>query len=96
LRGTVAGVVEGPHHTLIGRRCFVLERSKRRLKPGWGSADDARMARRSVRGLRRKMQAAKSEKKAMTPRMRQLMATFEAQYGQDAQFKQGQQEADRR
>jgi hypothetical protein len=57
-----------------------------------GSADDSGMAKRSVRGLRRKMQAAKSEKKAMTPQMRQLLTTFEAQYGQDAQFKRGQQE----
>jgi hypothetical protein len=63
---------------------------------GLGSADDPRMARRSVRGLRRKMQAAKSEKKAMTPQMRQLLTAFEAQYGQDAQFKQAQQDPDRR
>jgi NUP50 (Nucleoporin 50 kDa) len=57
-----------------------------------GSADDAVMAKRSVRGLRRKMRATKSEKKAMTPQMRQLMTAFEAQYGQDAQFKQGRQQ----
>jgi hypothetical protein len=50
------------------------------------------MATRPVRGLRRKMQDTKSEKKAMTPQMRQLMTAFEAQYGQDAQFKQGQQQ----
>jgi hypothetical protein len=54
------------------------------------------MPKRSVRGLRRKMQAAKSEKKAMTPQMRQLMTTFEAQYGQDAQYKRGQHEPDLR
>jgi hypothetical protein len=50
------------------------------------------MAKRSVRGLRRKMRATKSEKKAMTPQMRQLMTAFEAQYGHDAQFKQGPQQ----
>lgn len=54
------------------------------------------MAKRSVRGLRRKMQATKSEKKAMTPQMRQLMTAFEAQYGRDAQFKRDRQEPDQR
>jgi hypothetical protein len=54
------------------------------------------MAKRSMRGLRRKMQTAKSEKKAMTPQMRQLLTAFEAQYGQDAQYKRGQQEPDLR
>ena len=50
------------------------------------------MAKPSVRGLRRKMRATRSEKKAMTPQMRQLLTAFEAQYGQDAQFKQSRQQ----
>ena len=55
------------------------------------------MAKRSVRGLRRKMQAAKSEKKAMTPQMRELMTSFEAQYDQGKrQLTPDQQDPDRR
>ena len=53
------------------------------------------MAKRSLRGLRRKMQATKPEKKAMTPQMRELMTAFEAQYDQ-GRVKRDQQEPDRR
>jgi hypothetical protein len=61
------------------------------------SADEAGMAKRSLRGLLRKKRSATSEKKAMTPQMRELMATFEAQYGQSyAHDKRGQQEPERR
>ena len=43
------------------------------------------------------MHAAKPEKKAMTPQMRALMTTFEAQYDQGrARVKPDQQEPDRR
>jgi hypothetical protein len=54
------------------------------------------MAKRSLRSLLRKKRAT-AEKKAMTPQMRKLMATFEAQYGQSyAQVERGQQEPERR
>jgi hypothetical protein len=55
------------------------------------------MARRSLRGLLRKMQAAKPEKTAMTPQMRQLLTTFEAQYDRGhARVKRDQREPDPR
>ena len=45
-----------------------------------GSADEPRMANRSLRGLLRKKRTA--DKKAMTPQMRELMAAHTSQSGQ--------------
>ena len=55
------------------------------------------MAKHSLRGVFRKMHAAKPEKQAMTPQMRDLMTSFEAQYDRgNSRIAQDQQEPDRR
>jgi hypothetical protein len=46
-----------------------------------GSADEPHMAKRSLRGLLRKKHTA-TDKKAMTPQMRELMAAHTSQSGQ--------------